>query len=326
MRRQGIFGLAVALALAVPAPALASTLTVDPAGGTWMGATGTRTLTGDAGTVAYVPVPRWEGHSFAGWVLTGPGTKGDGSYVYGSADATLTAVWDTSDYTVRYDANGGAFADGSTGSETTVSCGERWSVREAPTRDGYDFVDWVSGALDRTYAPGEEVVNALTLDGSVITLRAEWKATADTVAASSSHIHTNRGAKGADASTATADVRAFVEKALSAIGSGYSGSGYYWTGSPSGSWFTCSGLVDWALGNSPHTNWPEKLMATTGSSKSMDQLAYGDLTYYVYGSRRPGHVAIYIGNGQIVDAEPNGGVQIRAVDFPGTYLGGGSIL
>lgn len=112
---------------------------------------------------------------------------------------------------------------------------------------------------------------------------------------------------------------------MSAIGSGYQWSGYNWTGDPSTSSFTCSGLVDFALGYSSNSHWPESFAAITGTSKSQSELVAGDLVYYSYGGRAIGHVGIYIGNGQIIDSQPGGGVAIRDVNYPGTYVGGGSL-
>lgn len=141
------------------------------------------------------------------------------------------------------------------------------------------------------------------------------------VGADLSQYSTRGGRAGAGASKG---VKAFVQKAMSARGSGYLWSGYVWTGSPNGSAFTCSGLVDFALGFRTNSHWPESLAAKTGTSKSISQLKYGDLVYYSYGGRAIGHVGIYIGNGQIVDSEPGGGVRVRSVTYPGRYVGGGS--
>ena len=123
---------------------------------------------------------------------------------------------------------------------------------------------------------------------------------------------------------------AMVEAAYSIIGSGYTGSGYSWTGSPTSSVFTCSGVIDFALGNPPKTNWPEKLYTQVSSAGNLKstyaELEYGDLVFWGYSGRRPGHVGIYVGNGQIIDSIPNGGVQVRSVDYmDSSYMGGGTL-
>lgn len=120
---------------------------------------------------------------------------------------------------------------------------------------------------------------------------------------------------------------AMVSRALGVVGSGYRWSGYVWTGSTSSSAFTCSGLVDYALGLPTNSNSPESYFGSVRYITSdMSALNYGDLVFYTYAGRYPGHVGIYIGGGQIVDSCPGGGVQIRSVYYPGTFIGGGPIF
>lgn len=148
----------------------------------------------------------------------------------------------------------------------------------------------------------------------------------------SSNNTSNGGSTGGSGSSSnntpspTGSVSTFVSRALSVVGSGYSWSGYRWTGSTSSSYFTCSGLVDYALGLPSNSNWPEKLYSQVSIKTSISSLNYGDLVFYQYGDRYPGHVGIYIGGGQIVDSQPGGGVQVRSVTYPGTFIGGGAIL
>lgn len=124
----------------------------------------------------------------------------------------------------------------------------------------------------------------------------------------------------------TGDVTSFVANAYSIIGSGYSWSGYNWTGSTASSWFTCSGVVDYALGRAPRASSPETLYAEVGSRMVYDvsQLNYGDLVFYACLGRAPGHVGIYVGGGKIIDSIPSGGVAIRDVNYM-TPMGGGPI-
>ena len=120
---------------------------------------------------------------------------------------------------------------------------------------------------------------------------------------------------------------AMVSRALGVVGSGYRWSGYVWTGSTSSSAFTCSGLVDYALGLPTNSNSPESYFGSVRYITSdVSALNYGDFVFYTYAGRYPGHVGIYIGGGQIVDSCPGGGVQIRSVNYPGTFIGGGPIF
>ncbi|MBT1167210.1 C40 family peptidase [Bifidobacterium simiarum] len=139
-----------------------------------------------------------------------------------------------------------------------------------------------------------------------------------------------------DESAATADSGAaevsesdntFVGRAMSVIGSAYRASGYVWTGSTSSSAFTCSGLVDYALGLPTNSNTPEGLYAKVSGAGNMKHstgsLAYGDLVFFDYAGRHPGHVGIYIGNGLMVDSAGSG-VAVRAVSTM-PFIGGGAL-
>jgi cell wall-associated NlpC family hydrolase len=85
-----------------------------------------------------------------------------------------------------------------------------------------------------------------------------------------------------------------MQKALGKIGSRYR-----W-GAAGPNAFDCSGLVSWAFGASgkslPHS---ARAMSRMGTPVSRDALQPGDLVFF-YGG--PSHVAIYIGNGEVVHA------------------------
>ena len=119
-----------------------------------------------------------------------------------------------------------------------------------------------------------------------------------------------------------------VNRAWGIIGSGYSYSGYKWTGDPNTSWFTCSGVIDYALGLGTNSNSPESLYAAVGSNLTTDRskLAYGDLVFFRHAGRTPGHVGIYIGNDQMIDSIPGAGVGTRDLDYIGGFIGGGPIV
>lgn len=115
-----------------------------------------------------------------------------------------------------------------------------------------------------------------------------------------------------------------LKRARQIIGSGYSWSGYNWTGSTSTSWFTCSGVVDYAFGWGSRSHSPETLKdACQGWTTDISTLQPGDLVFYACLGRSPGHVGIYIGDNQVIDAIEDGGVKIRAADYM-TPMGGGT--
>lgn len=111
---------------------------------------------------------------------------------------------------------------------------------------------------------------------------------------------------------------AMVQRAYSVIGSGYSYTGYKWTGSTSTSWFTCSGLVDYAMGYGPWSNSPATFRSKVRHlTYDVNSLSYGDLVFFKSGSRIS-HVGIYIGLGKMIDSIPGAGVGIRSI----TYIAG----
>lgn len=125
------------------------------------------------------------------------------------------------------------------------------------------------------------------------------------------------------------NVKQFVSKALATIGSGYSWSGYHWTGSPSTSWFTCSGVPCYALGLPSRAKAPinfyHELLDRGVFKNGSSNLNYGDLVIYDYLGTNgiwPAHIGIYLGDGKVLDSIPGSGVQIRNVDYM-RVLGGG---
>lgn len=130
--------------------------------------------------------PTRSGYTFVNW-----NTKGDGtgkSYAPGatySTDANLTlyAIWKinasggpvTKKYTIKFDANGG------TGTTKEVVCdyGSKCTLTgNAFTRDGYEFTGWntKSDGNGVSYRDGAVVKDLSSVDGSIVTLYAKWKA------------------------------------------------------------------------------------------------------------------------------------------------------
>lgn len=142
--------------------------------------------------------------------------------------------------------------------------------------------------------------------------------------------NTGGGSGGNISNTPSGSASAMVARAQSVIGSGYSYTGYKWTGSTSTSYFTCSGLVDYALGYGPWSNSPESYLASVKRrgtfTTNVSQLKYGDLVFFSSGGRYCGHVGIYIGGGSMIDSIPGAGVGYRTLSYIGGFLGGGAII
>lgn len=143
---------------------------------------------------------------------------------------------------------------------------------------------------------------------------------------SSSSVNTGYEAPASVTPSSTGSAAAMVSQAYQAVGSAYRWSGYVWTGNPSTSAFTCSGLIDFALGRPTNSSWPTSLYAEVqgagGIKTSIGALNYGDLVFT--GNGGIGHVGIYVGGGQFLDSSYDG-VGVRAIN-PSTFIGGGSIF
>ena len=103
----------------------------------------------------------------------------------------------------------------------------------------------------------------------------------------------------------------------------YLGLPYVWGGGtidgPSGGGFDCSGLTSFAVHAATGITLPRtsEIQWTIGQEIPMYQARPGDLLFGNWQSDGPGHVAIYMGNGQMVHAPTTGDV-VRISDvFPG---------
>ena len=122
---------------------------------------------------------------------------------------------------------------------------------------------------------------------------------------------------------------AAVAAALSQLGNGYS-----WSDSPS-SGFSCNGLCWYAWGQAgvtiPHASGHYaygqfQWMQSSGRwVNSVSQMQPGDLVFYSYdGGATTFHVAMYIGNNQVVQSSDGTGVTIEDVYWCSGFCGGGS--
>ncbi|RYE43894.1 MAG: lytic transglycosylase [Hyphomicrobiales bacterium] len=102
----------------------------------------------------------------------------------------------------------------------------------------------------------------------------------------------------------------------------YLGLPYVWggggVGGPSGGGFDCSGLTSFAVHAATGLTLPRtsETQWTVGQEIPKDQARPGDLLFGNWQSSGPGHVAIYIGNGQMIHAPTTGDVVRIADVFP----------
>lgn len=163
-----------------------STYTISYNANGGSGAPGSQTKTHGTDLKLSSTKPTRSGYTFVNW-----NTKSDGSgtnYASGAtyntnANITLYAIWKTNasggpvtkKYTIKFDANGG------TGTTKEVVCdyGSKCTLTgNAFTRDGYEFTGWntKSDGNGVSYRDGAVVKDLSSVDGSIVTLYAKWKA------------------------------------------------------------------------------------------------------------------------------------------------------
>ncbi len=148
------------------------TVTFDPNGGEL--ADGEATQITQNKKLATLPTPTREGYTFEGWFAAKEGGQKVGTDSVFAADFTVYARWkqggDTpnpsQEFTVTFDANGGAVADGEA---TQTTQNQKLAKLPTPTRADYTFEGWF------TAKEGGEPVNTATVFTGNTTVYAHWK-------------------------------------------------------------------------------------------------------------------------------------------------------
>jgi cell wall-associated NlpC family hydrolase len=95
---------------------------------------------------------------------------------------------------------------------------------------------------------------------------------------------------------------------------------------PCDSGFDCSGLVYRVFNNLGQTNIPRTSEEMYTYSHRIKHIIPGDLVFYVgEGYPSPGHVAIYIGHGKVIQANVGPSVGIYSIGYAGQIVGYGRI-
>lgn len=154
------------------------TLTVRPNGGTWNGSASDQEFTIDSGDTKTISDPARTGHDFAGWTLSGSGSRMNGTtFTMGTADAVLTANWDIHSSTLIVKPNGGTW-NGSASDQTFTQDYNTTKAIPVPVREGYTFAGWTRsgtfhGSLSSTTASATYRFGAA--DGTTDTITATWR-------------------------------------------------------------------------------------------------------------------------------------------------------
>ena len=142
--------------------------TYDPNGGKFKGKTDPTAIEYNEGdTVDIEEAPTRDHYKFLGWELKSkkyqPGDKFDVD-----EDVTFVAQWEVITHKFTYDPNGGEFRGSKDPTAIEYIEGQTVEVAKAATRDGYQFLGWLSGT--KLYQPGDDL--EVTED---ITFTAQWK-------------------------------------------------------------------------------------------------------------------------------------------------------
>ncbi len=148
------------------------TVTFDPNGGEL--ADGEATQITQNKKLATLPTPTREGYTFEGWFAAKEGGQKVGTDSVFAADFTVYARWKqggdmpnpSQEFTVTFDANGGAVADGEA---TQTTQNQKLAKLPTPTRADYTFEGWF------TAKEGGEPVNTATVFTANTTVYAHWK-------------------------------------------------------------------------------------------------------------------------------------------------------
>ena len=122
-----------------------------------------KTITQDYGTAIAKPAdPTKTGYTFAGWDKNIPTTMP-------AENVTITAKWTANQYTVTFDANGGA---GTMEAMSFTYDAEQKLTKNSFTRAGYNFTGWKLGTA--SYGDEATVKNLTAEVGATVTLVAQW--------------------------------------------------------------------------------------------------------------------------------------------------------
>ncbi len=205
----------------------------------------------------------------------------------------------------------------------------------AQTQECEDYVNSLDSEVQALYAQAQAEAQAAAEAAAAAAQASIQSQAQEAVAAAESAGYTYDEDSGSwtDSSGSTVDsstVAAATGYSSSILDRAYAliGTQYNLGSDGSDGYIDCSGLTSAAYGGTiPHYSYDQYTNSLNNGTFTSDlsSLQPGDCVYYSYdGGTTTYHVALYIGNGQVIDAIPNGGVQIRDVNYCEGAIGGGN--
>ncbi len=205
----------------------------------------------------------------------------------------------------------------------------------AQTQECEDYVNSLDSEVQALYAQAQAEAQAAAEAAAAAAQASIQSQAQEAVAAAESAGYTYDEDSGSwtDSSGSTVDsstVAAATGYSSSILDRAYAliGTQYNLGSDGSDGYIDCSGLTSAAYGGTiPHYSYDQYTNSLNNGTFTSDlsSLQPGDCVYYSYdGGATTYHVALYIGNGQVIDAIPNGGVQIRDVNYCEGAIGGGN--
>ena len=148
-----------------------STLTVNPAEGTWNNSKEIKKFSMEYEETKEIPDPVREGYNFKGWELKGEAsTIEDKVFTMGYEDSSLTAKWEPKEYNLNFNVNGGSNLSMQS---KKVQYTKPYGQLATASRNYYTFGGWYTTATNGTQVTDKTVHN-VTRD---VTVYAHWNNT-----------------------------------------------------------------------------------------------------------------------------------------------------
>ena len=252
------------------------------------------------------------------------------------SDADAEAIQNVKDIKAQLEASEAALQEQRTQQEQLQSqqAAELESVT-AQTQECEDYVSSLDSEVQALYAQAQAEAQAAA-EAAAAAAQASIQSQAQeaiSAAESAGYSYDEDSGSWTDSSGSTVDSStvaavtgyssSILERAYALIGTSYN------LGSDgSDGYIDCSGLTSAAYGGTiPHYSYDQyqNSLANGTFTTDLSSLQPGDCVYYSYdGGATTYHVALYVGNGKVIDAIPNGGVQERDIDYCEGAFGGGN--